>query len=286
MSKASSKTGRKLDKLSGHIEFKDVSFCYPSRPDVAIFNKFCLDIPAGKIVALVGGSGSGKSTVISLIERFYEPLSGEILLDGNNIKGLDLKWLRQQIGLVNQEPALFATTIRENILYGKDDATMEEITRAAKLSEAMSFISNLPERFETQVGERGIQLSGGQKQRIAISRAIVKNPSILLLDEATSALDAESEKSVQEALDRVMVGRTTVVVAHRLSTIRNADVIAVVQGRKIVKTGSHEELISNPNSAYAALVQLQEAASQQSNSSQCPNMGRPLRYFISMLYLL
>lgn len=286
MSKASSKTGRKLDKLSGHIEFKDVSFRYPSRPDVAIFNKFCLDIPAGKIVALVGGSGSGKSTVISLIERFYEPLSGEILLDGNNIKGLDLKWLRQQIGLVNQEPALFATTIRENILYGKDDATMEEITRAAKLSEAMSFISNLPERFETQVGERGIQLSGGQKQRIAISRAIVKNPSILLLDEATSALDAESEKSVQEALDRVMVGRTTVVVAHRLSTIRNADVIAVVQGRKIVETGSHEELISNPNSAYAALVQLQEAASQQSNSSQCPSMGRPLRYFISMLYLL
>ncbi|KAJ4728628.1 ABC transporter B family-like protein [Melia azedarach] len=276
MSKASSKNGRKLDKLSGQIEFKDVSFSYPSRPDVVIFNKICLDIPAGKIVALVGGSGSGKSTVISLIERFYEPLSGNILLDGNNIKDLDLKWLRQQIGLVNQEPALFATTIRENILYGKEDATIEEITRAAKLSEAMSFISNLPDRFETQVGERGIQLSGGQKQRIAISRAIVKNPSILLLDEATSALDAESEKSVQEALDRVMVGRTTVVVAHRLSTIRNADVIAVVQGGKIVETGSHEELISNPNSAYAALAQLQEAASLQRYPSQGPSMGRPL----------
>ncbi|KAJ4728629.1 ABC transporter B family-like protein [Melia azedarach] len=276
MSKPSSKNGRKLDKLSGQIEFKDVSFSYPSRPDVVIFNKICLDIPAGKIVALVGGSGSGKSTVISLIERFYEPLSGNILLDGNNIKDLDLKWLRQQIGLVNQEPALFATTIRENILYGKEDATIEEITRAAKLSEAMSFISNLPDRFETQVGERGIQLSGGQKQRIAISRAIVKNPSILLLDEATSALDAESEKSVQEALDRVMVGRTTVVVAHRLSTIRNADVIAVVQGGKIVETGSHEELISNPNSAYAALAQLQEAASLQRYPSQGPSMGRPL----------
>lgn len=151
MSKPSSKNGRKLDKLSGQIEFKDVSFSYPSRPDVVIFNKICLDIPAGKIVALVGGSGSGKSTVISLIERFYEPLSGNILLDGNNIKDLDLKWLRQQIGLVNQEPALFATTIRENILYGKEDATIEEITRAAKLSEAMSFISNLPDRFETQV---------------------------------------------------------------------------------------------------------------------------------------
>lgn len=151
ISKASLKTGRKLDKLYGHIEFKDVSFCYPSRPDVVIFDKLCLDIPAGKIVALVGGSGSGKSTVISLLERFYEPLAGEILLDGNNIRELDLKWLRQQIGLVNQEPALFATTIRENILYGKDDATIEEIARAAKLSEAMSFINNLPDRFETQV---------------------------------------------------------------------------------------------------------------------------------------
>ncbi|KAL5865632.1 hypothetical protein ACOSQ3_003146 [Xanthoceras sorbifolium] len=276
ISKAYSKTGQKLDKLYGHTEFKDVSFSYPSRPDALIFNNLCLDIPAGKIVALVGGSGSGKSTVISLMERFYEPLSGEILLDGNNIRELDLKWLRHQIGLVNQEPALFATTIRENILYGKDDATIEEITRAAKLSEAISFINNLPDRFETQVGERGIQLSGGQKQRIAISRAIVKNPSILLLDEATSALDAESEKSVQEALDRVMVGRTTVVVAHRLSTIRNADAIAVVQGGKIVETGSHEELISNPNSAYAALIQLHEAASLQRHPSQGPTMGRPL----------
>ena len=151
MSNTITKTGRKLDKLEGHIQFKDVSFSYPSRPDVVIFNKLRLDIPSGKIVALVGGSGSGKSTVISLIERFYEPLSGEILLDGRNIGLLDLKWLRQQIGLVNQEPALFATSIRENMLYGKDDATLEELTRAAKLSEALSFISNLPERFETQV---------------------------------------------------------------------------------------------------------------------------------------
>ncbi|KAL3817922.1 hypothetical protein ACJIZ3_003827 [Penstemon smallii] len=233
INKKSSENGKILSKVDGHIHFKNVTFSYPSRPDVAIFNKFCLDIPAGKIVALVGGSGSGKSTVISLIERFYDPSSGQILLDGIDIKELDLKWLRQQIGLVNQEPALFATTIRDNILYGKTDATTEEITRAAKLSEAINFIGNLPEKFETQVGERGIQLSGGQKQRIAISRAIVKNPSILLLDEATSALDAESEKSVQEALDRVMVGRTTIVVAHRLSTIRNADVIAVVQNGSI-----------------------------------------------------
>jgi ATP-binding cassette subfamily B (MDR/TAP) protein 1 len=151
MSKASSRMGQKLDKVEGCIQFKNVSFSYPSRPDVVVFNNLCLDIPSGKIVALVGGSGSGKSTVVSLIERFYEPLSGEILLDGYNIRELDLKWLRQQIGLVNQEPALFATSIRENILYGKDDATLDEITRAAKLSEALSFINNLPERFETQV---------------------------------------------------------------------------------------------------------------------------------------
>lgn len=151
LSKASSRTGQKLDKLEGCIQFKNVSFSYPSRPDVAIFKNLCLDIPSGKIVALVGGSGSGKSTVVSLIERFYEPLSGAILLDGHDLRELDLKWLRQQIGLVNQEPALFATSIRENILYGKDDATVEEITHAAKLSEAISFINNLPERFETQV---------------------------------------------------------------------------------------------------------------------------------------
>ncbi|KAK6162136.1 hypothetical protein DH2020_001977 [Rehmannia glutinosa] len=239
VSKTSSLNGRKLSKVDGRIQFKNITFSYPSRPEVLIFNKLCLDIPPGKIVALVGGSGSGKSTVISLIERFYEPLSGHILLDGTDIRELDLKWFRQQIGLVNQEPALFATTIRDNILYGKNDATTEEITRATKLSEAINFISNLPDRFETQVGERGIQLSGGQKQRIAISRAIVKNPSILLLDEATSALDAESEKSVQEALDRVMVRRTTVIVAHRLSTIRNADMIIVVQNASLNRLPSH-----------------------------------------------
>ncbi|XP_028077314.1 ABC transporter B family member 2-like isoform X1 [Camellia sinensis] len=276
VSKTSTKTGRKLNNLEGHIQFKDVCFSYPSRPDAMIFNKLCLDIPSGKIVALVGGSGSGKSTVISLIERFYQPLSGPILLDGTDIREIDLKWLRQQIGLVNQEPALFATTIRENILYGKDDATLDEISRAAKLSEALTFINKLPDRFETQVGERGIQLSGGQKQRIAISRAIVKNPSILLLDEATSALDAESEKSVQEALDRVMVGRTTIVVAHRLSTIRNADIIAVVQSGKIVETGSHDDLISKPNGAYASLAQLQEAASSHCLPSCGPTLGQPL----------
>ncbi|PIA50393.1 hypothetical protein AQUCO_01300853v1 [Aquilegia coerulea] len=275
ISKASNKTGQTLDKVEGHLQFKDICFSYPSRPDVVIFDKLCLNIPSGKIVALVGGSGSGKSTVISLIERFYEPLSGNIYLDGNEISELELKWLRRQIGLVNQEPALFATSIHENILYGKDDATLEDVTRAAKLSGALSFINNLPHQFETQVGERGIQLSGGQKQRIAISRAILKNPSILLLDEATSALDAESEKSVQEALDRVMVGRTTVVVAHRLSTVRNADMIAVVQGGKIVETGNHDELMSHPHGVYASLVEVQEEDHANSHPSLDYTHGRP-----------
>ncbi|KAK8926250.1 ABC transporter B family member 2 [Platanthera zijinensis] len=259
------KVGRTLPIVHGHIQFSNVSFSYPSRPDVLIFDRLNFDIPSGKLVALVGGSGSGKSTVISLIERFYDPASGAILLDGNDTRVLELKWLRNQIGLVNQEPALFATSIRENILYGKDGATIDEIMHAAKLSEALTFISNLPDGFETQVGERGIQLSGGQKQRIAISRAILKDPPILLLDEATSALDAESEKSVQGALDRVTVGRTTVVVAHRLSTVRNADVIAVVEAGKIVETGTHDQLIAHPNSLYSSLVQIQGAANLQTS---------------------
>lgn len=260
--KSSSGKGSRLESVEGNLELRNVHFSYPSRPDVIIFEDLSFSIPAGKVVAIVGGSGSGKSTVISFIERFYDPISGQIMLDGHDIKSLELKWLRGQIGLVNQEPALFATTIRENILYGKGDATMDEITQAAKLSDADLFINNLPDRYETQVGERGVQLSGGQKQRIAISRAIVKNPAILLLDEATSALDSESEKSVQVALDRVMVGRTTVVVAHRLSTIINADIIAVIQNGKIVESGDHKTLMSKEGGAYAALVKLQESSKE------------------------
>ncbi|KAL5728468.1 ABC-type xenobiotic transporter [Ranunculus cassubicifolius] len=275
INKGRAKTGRTLPIVEGYIQFKDICFSYPSRPDLFILDKLCLDIPAGKIVALVGGSGSGKSTVISLIEGFYKPLSGRILLDGHDFDELELKWIRRQIGLVNQEPALFATSIRENILYGKDDATLEEITHAAQLADALTFINNLPDRFETQVGERGIQLSGGQKQRIAISRAIIRKPSILLLDEATSALDAESERSVQKALDRVMVGQTTVVVAHRLSTVRHVDMIAVVQDGKIVESGNHDELISNPNGIYAALVKVQEADASSSEASLYSAIERP-----------
>lgn len=213
-------------------------------------------------MALVGESGSGKSTVISLIERFYDPDSGHILLDGVDIKRFQVQWLRQQMGLVSQEPVLFNTSIKENIIYGRsDNVTETELEAATNVSNAHKFITALPEGLNTIVGERGVQLSGGQKQRVAIARAIIKNPRILLLDEATSALDAESEHVVQEALDRVMVNRTTIVIAHRLSTIRNANVIAVVKNGVIVEQGKHSELMSKKGGAYSSLVQLHLSSS-------------------------
>lgn len=209
-------------------------------------------------IALVGESGSGKSTVIALIERFYDPDSGAILLDGIEITRFNVSWLRKQMGLVSQEPVLFEGTIRSNISYGKQgEITEEELVAVAKLSNAHDFISSLPQGYDTYVGERGMQLSGGQKQRVAIARVILKNPKILLLDEATSALDAESEHVVQEALDRVMVGRTTVVVAHQLSTIKRANMIAVVKNGKIVEKGSHETLMGIKDGVFASLVELQ-----------------------------
>ncbi|KAI4295364.1 hypothetical protein L6164_035417 [Bauhinia variegata] len=251
-----------LEDIKGEIELKDVYFRYPARPDVPIFAGFSLYVPSGTTAALVGQSGSGKSTVISLLERFYDPDSGDVLIDGVNLKSFQLRWIREKIGLVSQEPILFTTTIRENIAYGKENATDEEITTATKLANAAKFIDKLPQGLDTMVGEHGTQLSGGQKQRIAIARAILKNPKILLLDEATSALDAESERIVQDALVNVMVNRTTVVVAHRLTTIRNADTIAVVQQGKIVEKGTHDELMKHPDGAYHQLVRLQEGAKE------------------------
>lgn len=268
--------GKCLPEISGNIEFKDVTFSYPSRPDVIIFRKFSIFFPAGKTVAVVGGSGSGKSTVVSLIERFYDPNQGQVLLDNVDLKTLQLKWLRDQIGLVNQEPALFATTILENILYGMPDATMAEVEAAASAANAHSFITLLPKGYSTQVGERGVQLSGGQKQRIAIARAMLKNPKLLLLDEATSALDAGSESIVQEALDRLMVGRTTVVVAHRLCTIRNVDSIAVIQQGQVVETGTHEELIAKAG-AYASLIRFQEMVGNRDFSNPSTRRSRSSR---------
>ncbi|KAL0381063.1 UNVERIFIED_CONTAM: ABC transporter B family member 19 [Sesamum angustifolium] len=268
--------GKCLSEVNGNIEFKNVTFSYPSRPDIVIFRDFSIFFPAGKTIAVVGGSGSGKSTVVSLIERFYDPNQGEILLDNVDIKTLQLNWLRNQIGLVNQEPALFATTILENILYGKPDATMTEVEAAASAANAHSFITLLPNGYNTQVGERGVQLSGGQKQRIAIARAMLKDPKILLLDEATSALDAGSESIVQEALDRLMVGRTTVVVAHRLSTIRNVDSIAVLQQGQVVETGTHEELIAKAG-AYASLIRFQEMVGNRDLSNPSTRRTRSTR---------
>ncbi|KAI3799160.1 hypothetical protein L1987_34450 [Smallanthus sonchifolius] len=261
--------GEIVQEVSGRVEFKNVKFAYPSRPESLVFKDFNLKVPAGRTVALVGGSGSGKSTVIALLQRFYDPQGGEIYVDGVRIDKLQLKWLRSQMGLVSQEPALFATTIKENILFGKEDATMEEVIEAAKASNAHNFIFQLPQGYDTQVGERGIQMSGGQKQRIAIARAIIKSPRILLLDEATSALDTESERVVQEALDQAAVGRTTIVIAHRLSTIRNADVIVVVQDGQVVESGSHDDLIQHENGFYTSLVRLQETKGK--DESQNPS---------------
>ncbi|KAG8637944.1 ABC transporter B family member 15 [Manihot esculenta] len=262
--------GEVLENVRGEVEFKHAEFAYPSRPESIIFKDFSLKIPAGRTVALVGSSGSGKSTAIALLQRFYDPLGGEILLDGVAIDKLQLKWLRSQMGLVSQEPALFATSIKENILFGKEDATLEEVIEAAKASNAHNFICQLPQGYDTQVGERGVQMSGGQKQRIAIARAIIKAPRILLLDEATSALDSESERIVQEALDKAAVGRTTIVIAHRLSTIRNADIIAVVQNGQVMETGSHDELMEIEDGLYTTLVRLQEREKDITNEDdQC-----------------
>ncbi|XP_025816120.1 ABC transporter B family member 9-like isoform X2 [Panicum hallii] len=261
-------TGKQLEDIKGDVDLKHVYFSYPARPEQLIFDGFSLHVSSGTTMAIVGESGSGKSTVISLVERFYDPQAGEVLIDGINIKNLRLDWIRGKIGLVNQEPLLFMTSIKDNISYGKEDATIEEIKRAAELANAANFIDKLPNGYDTMVGQRGAQLSGGQKQRIAIARAIIKDPRILLLDEATSALDVESERIVQEALNRIMVNRTTLVVAHRLSTVRNADCISVVQQGKIVEQGPHDELIMNPDGAYSQLIRLQESQEEEHQKDQ------------------
>lgn len=258
------------DNIHGQIEFENVEFTYPSRPNSIILKDFNLKIEAGSTVALVGASGSGKSTAIALIQRFYDADRGIIRVDGLDIRKLQLKWLRAQMGLVSQEHALFGTSIRENIMFGKVDATMDEVIAAATAANAHNFIRQLPEGYETKVGERGALLSGGQKQRIAIARAIIKNPVILLLDEATSALDSESEKLVQTALDQASMGRTTMVVAHKLATIRNADVIAVMSEGRVIEQGSHSELINSHTGQYAQLVKLQRQFSSFNDEQYTP----------------
>ncbi len=250
-------TAVNADRINGEIEFKEVEFSYPSRKEIEVLKKVSFKAEKGHQVAIVGGSGGGKSTIASMVMRFYDANAGAILIDGKSILDYDLNYLRNQIAYVPQDVILFGGTIYENILYGKPNATKEEVVNAAKKANALQFIESFPDKFETVVGERGIQLSGGQKQRIAIARAVIKNPAILVLDEATSALDSESELLVQEALDDLMQNRTSLVIAHRLSTIRNADQILVLNKGEIVEKGKHEELIKIDRGIYRSLTELQ-----------------------------
>ncbi|KAG4038305.1 ABC transporter B family member 2 [Phytophthora cactorum] len=257
--------GDRPESCLGRIQAIGVNFTYPSRPDVQILNDYNVTIEPGQTVAFVGASGGGKSTLISLLERFYDPQEGTILLDGRNVKTLNVKWLRSQIGLVSQEPVLFATTIFENIAAGGNGISRDQVVAAAKLANAHNFIMTLPEQYDTLVGEKGVSLSGGQKQRVAIARAIVREPKILVLDEATSALDAESERVVQAALNDLMdkTRMTTLVIAHRLSTIRKADKIVVVNAGHVVEEGNHDELVAIEDGIYNKLYTIQEEKAQE-----------------------
>ena len=246
-------TGKKLSHVDGALSFKNVVFSYPSRPQARVLNGLSLDVAPGQVVALVGPSGAGKSTIASLLSRMYDPDEGQISVDGCDIREIAPNSLRQHIGIVAQEPVLFSSDIATNIRYGRTTATDEEVLEAARAANADSFISKFPNGYQTEVGERGVQLSGGQKQRIAIARAVLKNPKILVLDEATSALDAESEHLVKEALERLMKGRTTLIIAHRLSTVASADRVCVIEAGDVVQSGTHASLMAEEG-LYKRLV--------------------------------
>jgi len=258
---ADSPAGKKIDRDSrGFIRFDDVHFRYPTRPGVRVLRGLSLTVQPGTYIALVGQSGCGKSTVIQLIERFYDPLHGSIQLDNDKITDLNIQDYRKQISLVSQEPTLYAGTIRFNVLLGaikpESEVTQEEIENACRDANILDFIQSLPDGFDTEVGGKGSQLSGGQKQRIAIARALIRNPKVLLLDEATSALDSNSEKVVQQALDQAAKGRTTIAIAHRLSTIQNADCIYFIKEGTVSEYGTHDQLLSKRGDYYE-FVQLQ-----------------------------
>ena len=254
-------SGEPLTKevAAGEIEFKGVYFRYPTRPNVPVLKGISFKVLPRQTVALVGASGSGKSTVVSLLERFYAPRSGTITIGGRDISDIPVKSLREHLGIVTQEPILFGTSIKSNIAYGSVTQPVDDslITVSAEKANIASFIEGLPDKYDTKVGARGSQLSGGQKQRVAIARAVLREPSILLLDEATSALDTESESIVQAALDKLMEHCTTIVIAHRLSTIQNADRIFVVEKGRIVDAGTHQELLESDNHIYRNLVEKQ-----------------------------
>ncbi len=244
------------EATTGDVRFEGVDFAYPARLDSPVLTGLDLELSPGRVVALVGPSGGGKSTVAALLSRFYDPDAGRVVLDGVDYRELDPDWLREQVGVVSQEPILFATTVRENILYGRPGASDEAVEAAARAANAHDFIAEFSEGYETMVGERGVRLSGGQKQRVAIARALLKDPRILVLDEATSALDAESEHLVQEALGRLMKGRTTLVIAHRLSTVKEADRVLVLDEGRVVQAGAHGELVEE-DGLYRRLVERQ-----------------------------
>ncbi len=245
------------ERLRGEVAFEGVSFRYASRPEVVVLHDITLSAKPGERVALVGPSGAGKSTLTALLLRFYAPESGRLLIDGRDVGDYPLHWLRGQMAIVPQDVLLFGGTIFENIAYGKPSASEAEVRAAAEKANAHEFINAFPEAYQTLVGDRGIKLSGGQRQRVAIARAILKNPAILILDEATSALDSESERLVQVALDRLMQGRTTFIIAHRLATIRDANKIAVIDAGRVVELGTHEELSAKEGGLYRHLSALQ-----------------------------
>jgi ABC-type multidrug transport system fused ATPase/permease subunit len=246
-----------IPKVRGDVSYHQIIFSYPSRKDIQVLKGIDLTIEAGQKIALVGQSGGGKSTIVQLLMQFYKPDHGSIMLDGKNIQEYELGAFRKLIGIVPQEVLLFGGTIRENISYGKPEATEKEIIEAAEKSNSWEFISKFPEGLDTVVGDRGIKLSGGQRQRIAIARAILKDPKILILDEATSSLDAESEKLVQEALDTLMANRTSIIIAHRLATIRDVDCIYVLSGGAIVEKGTHASLLDMPDGIYSTMAKMQ-----------------------------
>ena len=254
-----------LERVTGHVEFRDVHFSYPDERDLPVLKGVNIDARSGEVIALVGPSGGGKSTLVSLIPRFYDVTSGSILVDGKKVGDVRLSDLRSAIGLVPQETTLFGGTIRDNIAYGKLDGTVEEIESAARAAHAHEFISEFPDGYDTIVGERGVKLSGGQRQRVAIARALLKDPAILILDEATSSLDSESERLVQDALETLMEGRTTFVIAHRLSTVRRADRIVVLDQGRIIEEGTQDELLTR-DGLYRQLYQIQFRTSSTSLS--------------------